>query len=107
MPSAVTSWPVGSSRASAALSWSLSSPGAILGDQAQANEQRLAGIILTAWASIIGYLSAEIFGSLTSLVAEPGTLYRAHIHAVMASMGYLSRLAEAATQPGGHDPLRR
>ncbi len=76
---------------------------AILGGQAQAYQPRLAGIILTAWASIIGYLSAEIFGSLTSLVAGTGTLYRAHIRAIMASMGYDPGLAEAAatTQPGG------
>jgi AcrR family transcriptional regulator len=80
---------------------------AILKDQAQAYQPRLAGIILTAWASIIGYLSAEIFGSLTSLVADTSTLYRGHIRAVMTSMGYLARLAEAATQPGGHDRLRR
>jgi hypothetical protein len=73
---------------------------AILAGQAQAYEPRLAGIILTAWASIIGYLSAEIFGSLTSLVADTGTLYRAHIRTVMAGMGYASSLAEAATHPG-------
>jgi hypothetical protein len=73
---------------------------AILHDQAARYEPRLAGIILTAWASVIGYLSAEIFGSLTSLVADTGTLYRAHIRAVMAGMGYDPGLAEAATEPG-------
>lgn len=61
---------------------------ALLGDQADKHEPRLAGIILTAWASVIGYLSAEIFGSLAALVADTGTLYRAHIRAVMAGMGY-------------------
>ena len=77
---------------------------AILKDQAQAYQPWLAGIILTAWASIIGYLSAEIFGSLTSLVADTGTLYRSHIRAVMTSMGYVARLAEAATQPSCWPP---
>jgi AcrR family transcriptional regulator len=70
---------------------------AILAGQAHTYEPRLAGIILTAWASIIGYLSAEIFGSLTSLVGDTSTLYRAHIHTVMAGMGYAGHLAEAAT----------
>jgi AcrR family transcriptional regulator len=74
---------------------------AILGDQAHAYQPRLAGIILTAWASIIGYLSAEILGSLTALIADTGTLYRAHLRAVMAGMGYDPRLAEAAAQPAG------
>src|SRR5216683_2501910 len=67
---------------------------ALLADQAHDYEPRLAGIILTAWASIVGYLSAEIFGSLTALVTETGTLYRAHIRAVMAGMGYDTGLAE-------------
>jgi AcrR family transcriptional regulator len=74
---------------------------ALLAGQSQAYQPRLAGIILTAWASVIGYLSAEIFGSLTSLVADTGTLYRAHVRAVMAGMGYDPGLAEAATQPSG------
>jgi AcrR family transcriptional regulator len=75
---------------------------ALLAGQAQAWEPRLAGIILTAWASVIGYLSAEIFGSLTSLVADTGTLYRAHLRGVMAAMGYDPACTQAATQqPGG------
>jgi AcrR family transcriptional regulator len=73
---------------------------ALLGDQAHACEPRLAGIILTAWASVIGYLSAEIFGSLTGLVTDTDRLYHAHIRGVMLSMGYNPDLAEGATEPG-------
>ncbi len=74
---------------------------ALLAGQAHDHEPRLAGIILTAWASIIGYLSAEIFGSLTGLVMDPDRLYHAHVRAVMLSMGYNpGGLAEAATEPG-------
>lgn len=73
---------------------------ALLGERAREYEPRLAGIILTAWASVIGYLSAEIFGSLTALATDTSTLYRAHIRAVMTSMGYDPGLAEAATEPG-------
>jgi AcrR family transcriptional regulator len=78
---------------------------AILHDQAQAYQPRLAGIILTAWACIIGYLSAEIFGSLTALITDTGPLYLAQIRAVMASMGYDPGLAETATRPGEQDPV--
>jgi len=69
----------------------------ILAGQTHDYEPRLAGIILTAWASVLGYLSAEIFGSLTALVADTGLLYRAHIRAVMTGMGYDPGLAGAAT----------
>ena len=72
----------------------------ILAGQAYDYEPRLAGIILTAWASVLGYLSAEIFGSLTALAADTGALYRAHIRAVMTVMGYDPALAEAATATG-------
>jgi len=72
----------------------------ILQDQAQASQPRLAGIILTAWASVIGYLSAEIFGSLTQLVTDTSHLYRAHVRTVMLGMGFSPDLAEtAAAQP--------
>ncbi len=69
----------------------------ILAGQTHDYEPRLAGIILTAWASVLGYLSAEIFGSLTALVADTSLLYRAHIRAVMTGMGYDPGLAGAAT----------
>jgi AcrR family transcriptional regulator len=69
----------------------------LLGERAHGHQPRLAGIILTAWASVIGYLSAEIFGSLTHLVADTDRLYCAHIRAVMLAIGFDPALAEAAT----------
>jgi AcrR family transcriptional regulator len=72
----------------------------ILGQRAHDCEPRLAGIILTAWASLIGYLSAEIFGSLTRLVADTDRLYRAHIQTVMLGMGFDAGLAQTATEYG-------
>jgi AcrR family transcriptional regulator len=71
---------------------------AILAGQAHHSQPRLAGIILTAWASIIGYLSAEIFGSLAALVADTDSLYRGHVRAVMTAMGYDPALARAAAE---------
>ncbi len=76
---------------------------ALLAERAHDYEPRLAGIILTAWASVIGYLSAEIFGSLARLAADTGPLYRAHIRIIMTGMGYDPGLAETATAPGGTD----
>lgn len=73
---------------------------ALTAGQPQEHQPRLAGIILSAWASVIGYLSAEIFGSLTSLVGDTGALYRAHVRTVMTGMGYDPGLAEAATEAG-------
>jgi AcrR family transcriptional regulator len=69
---------------------------AMLAGQVHDNQPRLAGIILTAWASVMGYLSAEIFGSLTALVADTDSLYRGHVRAVMTAMGYDPALAGAA-----------
>ncbi|MDA8319004.1 MAG: TetR/AcrR family transcriptional regulator [Actinomycetota bacterium] len=69
----------------------------ILADQAPACAPRIAGIILTAWASVIGYLSAEIFGSLTQLVADTDQLYTAHIQTVMLGMGFSPDVAETAS----------
>jgi AcrR family transcriptional regulator len=49
---------------------------------------RLVGIALTAWASILGFLVTEIFGSLPQLVADTDQLFRAHVRTVMAGMGF-------------------
>lgn len=43
---------------------------------------------LSAWTSIRGYLTTEVFGSLHQLTADPCRRYRAHICTVMAGMGY-------------------
>lgn len=69
----------------------------ILAGHASGCDPRIAGIILTAWASVIGYLSAEIFGSLTQLISDTDQLYSAHIRAVMLGMGFSPGLAETAS----------
>jgi hypothetical protein len=48
----------------------------------------LAVIGISAWASVLGYLITEIFGSLPQLIADPGRLWNAHLRTVMADMGY-------------------
>jgi hypothetical protein len=68
--------------------WSaLAGDGPLIGDPA------LAGILLTAWASLLGYLVAEIFGSLTDLITSTDLLYQAHVRIVMAGMGFQPALA--------------
>jgi len=49
---------------------------------------RLAAVVLTAWASLLGYLVAEIFGSLPRLIDDTDQLYRAHLRTVMLGMGF-------------------
>jgi hypothetical protein len=61
---------------------------ALAGDDAPAGEPALAGIVLSARASLLGYLVAEIFGSLTQLITSTDLLYQAHIRTVMLGMGY-------------------
>ena len=61
---------------------------ALAGDDAPIGDPALAGIVLTAWASLLGYLVAEIFGSLTDLITSTDLLYQAHVHTVMAGMGF-------------------
>ncbi|MFB7719687.1 TetR/AcrR family transcriptional regulator [Nocardia sp. NPDC056100] len=46
------------------------------------------GIILNGWASILGFIAAEVFGSLTSLIANPDALFDAHLRTVMQGMGF-------------------
>jgi hypothetical protein len=48
----------------------------------------LAAISISAWASILGYLVTEIFGSLRQLITDPGRLWDAHLRTVMVGMGY-------------------
>jgi len=49
--------------------------------------------VLTAWACLLGYLVAEIFGSLTALITRTGLLCQAHVRTVMAGMGFQPALA--------------
>jgi hypothetical protein len=68
---------------------------------------RLTLVVLNAWASLLGYLTAEIFGSLPRLVGDTDQLYQAHVRTIMLGMGYRPTLADAidveqpaATSPG-------
>jgi AcrR family transcriptional regulator len=70
-------------------------------DQASADyPPRLAGMVLTAWASPLGFLVAEVFGSLTRLVADSDQLYGAHLRSVMVAMGFDPTLVDTADRPG-------
>ena len=60
----------------------------LLGEGGADLPPRLAGIALSAWASVLGYLTLEIFGSLTRLITDTDELYRAHVHTVMLGMGF-------------------
>jgi AcrR family transcriptional regulator len=73
------------------------------------HEPRVAGIVLSAWAAVLGYLVAEIFGSLTALTAETDRLYASHLRTAMLGMGFDAHLVEAACaggQPGPPDDTR-
>ena len=61
---------------------------ALLGDPAPGCDPALAAVVLSAWVSLLGFLVAEIFGSLTRLITDTGLLYQAHVRTIMLSMGY-------------------
>ncbi|MVU81935.1 TetR family transcriptional regulator [Nocardia sp. ET3-3] len=46
------------------------------------------GIVVNAWSSILGFVAAEVFGSLCTLVADPDRLFEAHVTTVMRGMGF-------------------
>jgi AcrR family transcriptional regulator len=77
----------------------------LLGDAAPDYPPRLAGIALSAYASLLGYLVAEIFGSLTRLI-DTERLYQAHVRTVMLGVGFDPALINtaliAAADPGHH-----
>ncbi len=73
----------------------------LLDEAAPGYPPRLAGIALTAWASVLGYLVVEIFGSLPRLVGDTEQLYRAHLRTVMLGMGFDPTRIDAADAP--HD----
>jgi len=60
----------------------------LLGEGGPGLPPRLAGIALSAWASVLGFLTLEIFGSLTRLITDTDELYRAHVRTVMLGMGF-------------------
>jgi AcrR family transcriptional regulator len=49
---------------------------------------QLAGILLNAAASLVGYFMAETLGSLRHLIGDPDALFDAHLRTVMAGMGF-------------------
>jgi AcrR family transcriptional regulator len=68
----------------------------LLGESGSDQSAWLACIGLNAWASLRGFLSAEIFGSLSGLVSDTDQLYRAHVRTVMTGMGFEPALIDAA-----------
>ena len=74
---------------------------ALTAGNAPAGDPTLAAIVLTAWASLLGYLVTEIFGSLTALISDTDTLYQAHVRAVMLGMGFQPALTEPSAADAG------
>jgi AcrR family transcriptional regulator len=71
----------------------------LIAGRTSSGEARLAGIALSAWASLLGYLVAEIFGSLHGLIEDTDNLYRAHVRTVMLGMGFDPALVELCADP--------
>ena len=74
---------------------------ALAGHKAADREPALAGIVLTAWASLLGYLVTEIFGSLNALISDTDTLYRAHVRTVTLGMGFQPALTAPSAPDAG------
>ena len=51
-------------------------------------ETAITGIVLNAWTSILGFISGEVFGSLSPLISDTATLFDAHVTTVMRGMGF-------------------
>jgi AcrR family transcriptional regulator len=64
-------------------------------DQTSAYQPPFAGIVLSAWAAVLGYLVVEIFGSMSSLIDDTDRLYSAHVRNGMLTMGFDLELIEA------------
>jgi AcrR family transcriptional regulator len=60
----------------------------LLGRAQLRGASHLAAIAINAWASILGYLITEIFGSLHQLITDPSRLWDAHLRTVMLGMGF-------------------
>lgn len=67
----------------------------LLQERAEVYQPRLAGIVLSAWAAVLGYLVTEIFGGLTSLIDETDRLYASYLRTAMLGMGFDPDLVEA------------
>ncbi|TLG00335.1 TetR/AcrR family transcriptional regulator [Nocardia cyriacigeorgica] len=60
----------------------------LTGDGAPIPDSPVPGILLNAWASILGFIAAEVFGSLRELISDADALYDSHVRTVMRGMGY-------------------
>jgi AcrR family transcriptional regulator len=69
----------------------------LLGDPAASYPAQYVGILLSAWASLRGYLMGEVFGSLRQLIGDTDQLYRAHLRTVMLGIGFDPDRIDAAS----------
>lgn len=77
----------------------------LLGEAATTYPPQHAGIVLNAWAALLGYLMIEVFGSLAQLVDDTDQLFRAHLRTVMLGMGFhTTHLDPADLDAAGTDP---
>jgi len=67
----------------------------LVADSASNYESPFAGIVLSAWSSVLGYLVTEVFGSMSSLIEDTDRLYRAHVRNGMLAMGFDLALVRA------------
>jgi AcrR family transcriptional regulator len=73
----------------------------LLGRGRLSRASHLAAIAINAWASVLGYLVTEIFGSLPRLITDPGRLWDAHLRTVMLGMGFDPALIGGPGRPAG------
>ncbi len=59
----------------------------------------LVAIVLTASASVRGYITMEVFGSLNRLLGDTDKLFDGHLRTVMLGMGFRPDLVKAAAHP--------
>ncbi|WP_067822198.1 TetR/AcrR family transcriptional regulator [Nocardia inohanensis] len=69
-------------------------PGPLLGGETGSGSA-VPGILVNAWASVLGFLAAETFGSLAQLIADPDELFHSHVRTVMRGMGFRDEPAPA------------
>ncbi|MDM1895384.1 TetR/AcrR family transcriptional regulator [Mycobacteroides abscessus] len=61
---------------------------AYLLDTQAAAHSPIPGIVVNAYASIIGFILTETFGALKHLVSDPDALFQAHLRTIMRGMGF-------------------
>ena len=66
-------------------------------DRTSGYEPPFAGIVLSAWVAVLGYLVVEIFGSMASLIEDTDRLYAAHVRNGMLAMGFERGPVEATS----------